>query len=132
LRVNWLAGGELRLNVNYWEPWYLGFDSGLGEQRKRGVLDSTNPRTGPYKRLMAEGRDLTDLHALMAHRPLFVSGGSEDSPARWESLGHAIAVNRLLGASNRVGMSNRPEHTPNARENALLYRFFDNALGKAR
>jgi len=29
-------------------------------------------------------------------------------------------------------MSNRPEHTPNARENALLYRFFDNALGKAR
>jgi hypothetical protein len=118
--------------VNYWEPWYLGFDSGLGEQRKRGVLDGTNPRTGPYKRLMAEGRDLTDLHALMAHRPLFVSGGSEDSPARWESLGHAIAVNRLLGASNRVGMSNRPEHTPNARENALLYRFFDNALGKAR
>ena len=130
--MNWLAGGELRSNVNYWEPWYLGFDSGLGEKRKRGVLDGTNPRTGPYKRLMAEGRDLTDLHALMAHRPLFVSGGSEDSPARWESLGHAIAVNRLLGASNRVGMSNRPEHTPNARENALLYRFFDNALGKAR
>jgi crotonobetainyl-CoA:carnitine CoA-transferase CaiB-like acyl-CoA transferase len=21
--------------VNYWEPWYLGFDSGFGEQRKR-------------------------------------------------------------------------------------------------
>ena len=110
----------------------MGFDSGLGEQRKRGVPDDTNPRTGPYKRVLAEGRDLTDLHALMAHRPLFVSGGSENSPARWESLGHAIAVNRLLGASNRVGMINRPEYTPNARDNALLYRFFDNALGKGR
>ncbi len=118
--------------MNYREPWYLGFDPGLGEQRKRGVPDGANPRTGPYKRLMADGRDLTDLHALMAPRPLFVSAGSEDPPARWESLGLAIAVNQLLGASNRVGMSNRQEHTPNARDNALLYRFFDNALGKAR
>lgn len=118
--------------MNYWEPWYLGFDPGLGERRKRGLLDGTNPRTGPNKQLMAEGRDLTDLHALMAPRPLFVSGGPENPPARWESLGHAIAVNRLLGAGNRVGMSNRPEHTPNARDNALLYHFFDNALGKAR
>lgn len=130
--MNWLAGGESRSNVNYREPWYLGFDSGFGEQRKRGVLDGTNPRTGPYKRVIAEGRDLTDLHALMAHRPLFVSGGSDNPPARWESLGHAIAVNRLLGANNRVGRINRPEYTPNARDNVLLYRFFDNALGKAR
>lgn len=82
--------------------------------------------------MIAEWHDLTDLHALIAHRPLFVSGGSDNPPARWESFGHAIAVNRLLGASNRVGMINRPEYTPNARENALLYRFFDNAQGKAR
>ena len=74
--------------------------------------------------------DLTDPHALMAPRPFFVSGGSEDPPSRWESLGHAVAVNRLLGVTHRVGMTNRPEHTPNARDNELLYRFFEHALGK--
>ena len=73
---------------------------------------------------------LTDLHALMAPRPFFVSGGSEDPPSRWESLGHAVAVNRLLGVTHRVGMTNRPEHTPNARDNELLYRFFEDALKK--
>ena len=121
---------EARPSVNYWEPWYLGFDPALKEQRKRGVPESANPRTGPYRRLMAEGRDLTDLHALMAPRPFFVSGGSEDPPSRWESLGHAVAVNRLLGVTHRVGMTNRPEHTPNARDNELLYRFFEHALKK--
>ena len=121
---------EPRPNVNYWEPWYLGFDPALPQQRKRGVPDGSNPRTGPYKRLLAEGRDLTDLHALMAPRPFLVSGGSEDPPERWGSLGHAIAVNRLLGASDRVGMTNRPEHAPNARDNETLYRFFEQMLGK--
>lgn len=123
---------EKRPNVNYWEPWYLGFDPALKEQRKRGVPDDTNPRTGPYRRLMAEGRDLTDLHALMAPRPFLVSGGSEDPPRRWESLNHAVAVNRLLGADNRVGMTNRPEHSPNAKDNEVLYRFFEHALGKEK
>jgi len=66
----------------------------------------------------------------MAPRPFFVSGGSEDPPSRWESLGHAVAVNRLLGVTHRVGMTNRPEHTPNARDNELLYRFFEHALKK--
>ena len=121
---------EKRPSVNYWEPWYLGFDPALKEQRKRGVPNDANPRTGPYKRLMAEGRDLTDLHALMAPRPFFVSGGSEDPPKRWESLNHSVAVNRLLGAENRVGMTNRPEHAPNAKDNEALYRFFEFALGK--
>lgn len=123
---------EKRPNVNYWEPWYLGFDPALKEQRKRGVPDSANPRTGPYKRLMAEGRDLTDLHALMAPRPFLVSGGSEDPPRRWESLNHAVAVNRLLGMENRVGMTNRPDHSPNAKDNEVLYRFFEHALGKGK
>ena len=121
---------EKKPNVNYWEPWYLGFDPALKEQRKRGVPDNANGRTGPYKKLMAEGRDLTDLHALMAPRPFFVSGGSEDPPKRWESLNHSVAVNRLLGAENRVGMTNRPDHSPNAKDNEVLYRFFEFALGK--
>jgi pimeloyl-ACP methyl ester carboxylesterase len=121
---------EKRPSVNYWEPWYLGFDPALKEQRKRGVPNDANPRTGPYRKLMAEGRDLTDLHALMAPRPFFVSGGSEDPPKRWESLNHSVAVNRLLGAENRVGMTNRPDHSPNAKDNEVLYRFFEFALGK--
>ena len=119
---------ETKGNVNYWEPWYLGYDPALKDQRKRGIPDAKNPRTGPYKKMITDGRDLTDLHALMAPRPFFVSGGSEDPPSRWQSLNHAVAVNRLLGATNRVAMTNRPDHSPNAHDNELLYQFFDYAL----
>jgi hypothetical protein len=64
----------------------------------------------------------------MAPRPFLVSGGSEDSPARWAPLNHAIAVNRLLGYSNRVAMTNRPEHAPDEASNAVLYAFFEHFL----
>jgi dienelactone hydrolase len=37
-------------NVNYWEPWYLGYDA--REKRKPGVPSATNPRTGLYKELI--------------------------------------------------------------------------------
>ncbi len=47
---------EKRSNVNYWEPWYLGFEP--GGDRKRGIPTEANPRTGPYKRMMEQGRDL--------------------------------------------------------------------------
>ena len=53
--------------------------------------------------MMADGRDLHELHALMAPRPFLVSGGSEDQPERWKALNHAVAVNKLLGVENRVG-----------------------------
>src|SRR6476620_3974677 len=42
---------EKRGNVNYWEPWYLGFDPGLKEQRKPGIPNDQRPRTGPYKKM---------------------------------------------------------------------------------
>ncbi len=45
---------EKRGNVNYWEPWYLGFDPALAAQRKRGIPNEQNPRTGPYKKMMAD------------------------------------------------------------------------------
>ena len=64
---------ESRPSVNYWEPWYLGYEP--GKWRTRGVITSANPCMGPYKRLVAEGCDLHELHALMAPRPLLVSGG---------------------------------------------------------
>lgn len=63
---------ESRPNVNYWEPWYLGYDPGC--QRQRGLVTETNPRTGSYKKLYTEGYDLHELHALMAPRPFLVSG----------------------------------------------------------
>ena len=77
---------ERRANVNYWEPWYLGWQADV--KRKAGIPKTDNPRTGPYKRLYESGHDLHELHALMAPRPFLVSGGSEDRPSRWKALNH--------------------------------------------
>ncbi len=127
----WSDGGivfdEKRANVNYWEPWYLGHEPG-GKDRKPGIPTNTNPRTGAYRKLIADGRDLHELHALMAPRPFLVSGGSEDPPERWRALNHTIAVNRLLGHDDRVAMTNRPGHSPTAESNEQLYRFFEQVL----
>jgi len=119
---------EGRPNVNYWEPWYLGFEPGRPKQRSRGVPTEQNPRTGPYKQLIAEQRDLHELHALMAPRPFLVSGGAEDPPERWSALVHAVAVNRLLGWDHRVAMTHRPTHDPTAEANEQLALFFEWAL----
>ncbi len=122
---------EKRGNVNYWEPWYLGFDPALKEQRKPGIPSTANPRTGPYKQLVADGRDLHELHALMAPRPFFVSGGSEDGAERWKALNHTVAVNKLLGFENRVALSTRKGHSPTPESNEALYTFFEWALKPA-
>jgi len=121
---------EKRANVNYWDPWYLGFESDT--QRERGIPSDKNPRTGAYKKLMAEGRDLHELHALMAPRPFLVSGGSEDTPKRWKALNHSIAVNKVLGYKNRVAMTNRQGHSPTAESNEQIYRFFEYFLKDGR
>jgi len=113
---------ETRSNVNYWEPWYLGLDR--DHTRKPGLITADNPRTGAYKRMIEEGRDLHELHALIAPRPLLVSGGSEDPPSRWIALNHLAAVNKMLGFRDRVAMTNRPDHRPTAESNEALYRFF--------
>jgi dienelactone hydrolase len=119
---------ETRSNVNYWEPWYLGFDPKV-PRPKAGIPSSDNPRTGAYKTMMETGRDLHELHALIAPRPFLVSGGAEDPPSRWIALNHAVAVNKLLGHERRVGMTNRKDHTPNEESNAQLYAFFEHFLG---
>ena len=119
----WCDGGivfdESRPNVNYWEPWYLGQDPAL--KRKPGVPTKDNSRTGAYKTLFETGHDLHELHALMAPRAFLVSGGSEDPPARWQALNHAAAVNRFLGHTNRVAMTNRKGHPPTAESNEQIY-----------
>jgi hypothetical protein len=113
---------ETKGNVNYWEPWYLGYEKGVS--RKPGVIKADNPRTGPYKTLVETGHDLHELHALLAPRPVLVSGGAEDSPSRWQALNHLIAVNKFLGYEGRVFMSNRPGHSPTVESNEVLYDFF--------
>lgn len=126
----WSDGGvvfdETRGAVNYWEPWYLGREE--GRIRARGLVTEANPRNGAYRELRATGRDLHELHALMAPRPFLVSGGSEDLPARWEALNHAVAVNRLLGHKDRVAMTNRDGHAPTAESNAQAFRFLEHFL----
>jgi len=117
---------DLRPNVNYWEPWYLGWHP--RPWRKRGVPTKQNPARGLYPRLLEEGRDLHELHALMAPRPFLVSGGAEDAPRRWEALNHSIAVCDLLGVKNRVAMTNRPQHSPNPQSNEQIYLFFEHFL----
>lgn len=101
---------EKNANVNYWEPWYLGYEPGV--KRTPGIPSESNPRTGLYRRLVESGDDLVTLHALMAPRPLLVSGGTEDKPENWQALNHLLAVNHLLGFDDRVAMTSRPTHVP--------------------
>ena len=119
---------EPRGNVNYWEPWYLGFDPTLKTQRKPGLITDANPRTGAYKTMVERHMDLQELHALMAPRPFLVSGGSEDTRGRWVALNHAVAVNKLLGYEGRVGMTNRKNHPQTAEANEVVYLFFEHFL----
>ncbi|MBW7992568.1 MAG: prolyl oligopeptidase family serine peptidase [Planctomycetes bacterium] len=119
---------ENRANVNYWEPWYLGYDP--NQQRQRGVPNATKPRTGAYRKLFIDGFDLHELHALMAPRPFLVSGGSEDRPERWKALNHTIEVNKLLKHTNRVAMTNRKANSPTPESNEQIYLFLEHFLNK--
>jgi dienelactone hydrolase len=101
---------EKDANVNYWEPWYLGYDRKV--QRKPGIPSADNPRTGLYKELVDAGEDLVDLHALTAPRPVLVSGGVQDPPRNWQALNHLVAINRVLGYKNRVFLTARKTHVP--------------------
>ncbi len=118
---------ETRPNVNYWEPWYLGLDP-AHKRPQAGLPTPDNPRTGAYQRLIEAGHDLHELHALIAPRPFLVSGGSEDPPERWDALRHAVAVNQLLGFTNRVAMTTRPDHAPTEESNEQIYSFFEHFL----
>jgi len=57
-----------------------------------------------------------------------VSGGSEDTFERWRALNHVVAVNRLLGQTNRVAMTSRSGHTPTPESNEQLCLFFEHFL----
>jgi pimeloyl-ACP methyl ester carboxylesterase len=122
---------EKRPNVNYWEPWYLGYVPGK-EHRPRGVLSGQHGRVGPYKTMMETGVDLHELHALICPRPFFVSAGSEDPVERWAVLNQSVRVNRLLGVERRIGMANRPEHKISPEASSQIADFFGHFLGAKR
>jgi dienelactone hydrolase len=122
-------------SVNYWDVWYLGWESGQVHDPAvrhafRRLPSEGQARTGAYRALVEGGHDLVELHALMAPRPFLVSGGSADLPERWPALNHAIAVNRLLGFDDRVGMTNRDGHDPTDASNAQIVRFFETWLSR--
>lgn len=119
---------EKNSNVNYWEPWYLGYDPNT--TRKPGVPSDANPRTGLYKRMVDAHEDLVDLHALMAPRPVLVSGGTEDPPRNWQPLQHLIAINDLLGVKDRVAMTARKGHIPTAEALEIELAFLEYWLKK--
>lgn len=112
-----------RESINYWEPWYLGYHP--KPWRKRGLITVGNPARGLYPKLIKEGYNLHELHALMAPRPFLVSGGAEDPPTRWVPLSKTIEINEFLGYKNRVAMTNRLKHEPNDESNELAYLFFE-------
>lgn len=114
---------EKNSNVNYWEPWYLGFDPRT--QRKPGVPSDANPRTGLYREMLDSSDDLVDLHALMAPRPVLVSGGTEDPPRNWQALNHLVAINTLLGVPDRVALTSRKSHVPTAEALELELAFLE-------
>ncbi len=117
---------DTRASINYWEPWYLGYDG--PNFRARGLPTAGNPARGLYPIFRTAGRDLIELHLMLPPRPFFVSGGAEDPPSRWRALNHSVALNRQLGFANRVGMSNRAEHSPNPASNEHIYDFFTHFL----
>jgi hypothetical protein len=121
---------ETRPNVNYWEPWYLGWEP--DRTHKPGLPTADNPRTGPYRHLIEQKRDLHELLALLAPRPFLVSGGAEDPPERWRALNHVIAVNRLLGVEHRVAMTNREGHPPTEESNRQIALFLEFVLQPGR
>lgn len=120
---------ETRRDVNYWEPWYLGWEP--DRTREPGLVTADNPRTGPYAQLIADGRDLHELQALMAPRPFLVSGGAEDQPKSWRALNRIVAVYDLLGRENRVAMTNRELHAPNPESNRQIVQFLNYVLKPA-
>ena len=129
-----IVWNEQDANANYWEKWYLGydFDQTASEQRKPGIVTDENPRTGAYRRLVAEGRDMHELHALMAPRPFLVSGGAQDRPDHWTALNHSIRLNQFLGHSHRDAMTMRDGHTPTPTSNAQAFAFLETFLKPRR
>lgn len=121
-----------KASANYGDPWFLG--RFLGTVRASPRRDDDHPRVGAFAALYNAGLNLNDMHALMAPRPLLVMAGtkrlpslaitSADDEGRWAVLNHTIAVDRLLGYENRVGMLNHASHEMTPEWKAQIAQFF--------
>jgi hypothetical protein len=56
---------------------------------------------------------------------VLVSGGSEDTAARWIALNHLVAVNELLGHDSRVATQDGKDHPLTEEPNVVIYAFFE-------
>ena len=117
---------ETNTNINYYEPWYLGWEA--GKSRPRGAPNADKPRTGLYKKIFESGESMVDLHALMAPRPFLVSGGSEDVPWHWRALNHTRALYEMLGVPNHVAMTSRNGHSPTPEAMEQMCAFLEHFL----
>src|SRR5436309_10908375 len=88
-------------------------------------------RTGLYKEMIDAAQDLVDLHALMAPRPVLVSGGVQDPPRNWIALNHLVAVNKVLGHKDRAFLTARSSHVPTAAALELELAFLEYHLKQA-
>ncbi|MEO6740753.1 MAG: prolyl oligopeptidase family serine peptidase, partial [Chthoniobacteraceae bacterium] len=121
---------ESNTNINYYEPWYLGWEA--GKSRPRGVPNADKPRTGLYKKMFENRESMVDLLALMAPRPFLVSGGSEDVPWHWRALNHTRVLYELLGAPNRVAMTQRDGHSPTPEAMEQMCGFLEHFLKRGK
>src|SRR5262249_37271330 len=95
------------------------------------VPSQATPGTGLSKEMVDAGEDLVDLPALMAPRPVLVSGGVQDPPRNWQALNHLAAVNNLLGHKNRAFLTARKTHVPTAEALDLELAFLEYFLKHA-
>lgn len=112
--------------INYWEPWYLGYypPPWTDTWNQSGPTE----RRGAYRRLIEEGHTLPELIALMAPRPLLISGGYSDGPERIPALKAIGSIYSLYGADDRLLFTSRTDHAPNEESNEVIFQFFLNNL----
>ena len=75
--------------------------------------------------MIEKGMDLHELHALHRRRGRsWFAAALKTRPNAGRRSNHTVAVNKLLGVENRVGMTTRPTHDPTEESNAQLDAFF--------
>ena len=90
--------------MNYWEPWYLGFDAKV--QRARASIGHEppyRPLQGADRFRSRPGRSAR----IDGSHTVLVSGGVQDPPRNWLALNHLVAVNNVLGQKDRAFLTAR-------------------------
>ena len=105
----------------------LGLDPAV--MHRPGLITADNPRTGAYTKRCSN--QATPSRAPSPHGPAPVSRfrrNRRHGRTDGSSGIIAIAVNKLLGYEDRVGMTNRATHEPTVESNEVIYQFFEHFL----